>query len=421
MTREIWNDALEKTALKGALAFIVAAVIALLAAMPAWAVEVDKDAILSVTAKITATIKAPQGADTFGENDTLVYTAAPVGILDEERICLQSGFAALNNVQVKLAGKSIAASDTLTAESAAFDFSGVTFSKPGTYVYEISQSSAQSIANMHYTKAKYFMYVNVENASSGLAIKSVYYVQSVDDNGTKTYTEQSASDGAGSTYYVFNNVKKADPVFSNTYSVEAANFKITNAVAGAYASKTDEFEITLVLTVPTDAEWPDGGFPYVIHKVSSLDTQAQETTTSGSYTKTAKLAVFNLKHGDYVTFDSLPVGTTYTIAVEGKENYTTTANVASTKTDGTAQNASVNGTTEGNGMMAAQFTDEAASEATIGPTTGGNIVDIVNTCTATTPTGILIANLPYILLIGIPVVALVAWVVIRRKRYSQAA
>lgn len=131
-------------------------------------------------------------------------------------------------------------------------------------------------------------------------------------------------------------------------------------------------------------------------------------------------ADFTLKDGENVTFvskndgtgvDVLPVGTTYTFTETGVTRYKAKAAVVTNA--GTAQQVTETAT-------GADLTIDATSTSNynvLGVDT--NSTAVTNTLQDVTPTGIIVENLPYILLIGGALAGLIAYAMLRRRRRQQ--
>ena len=123
-----------------------------------------------------------------------------------------------------------------------------------------------------------------------------------------------------------------------------------------------------------------------------------------------------LADGDTLSFDAvLPVGTRYEIIETGETGYTASA---VTYNSATQSDATKTAKQPGVGTAGADYTI-AADENTAVTVNGASAV-ITNDYKTITPTGVFMDNLPYILMIGIPVIALIAWVLVQRRRRMMA-
>ncbi|NMN02585.1 hypothetical protein G1C94_1207 [Bifidobacterium sp. DSM 109963] len=334
------------------------------------------------------------------------------------------------------------------------------------------------------SQAKYTVRVYVENsatAASGLAITNVTVERTaVDGNGKgeKIGTNDATNDLHKVDPTKVKTPNTTDPTadtdaegfeFANNYS-QNATLQISKTVADDATTTTDNgnggdkqklFKQTAKITLPaTSVKDTDQTFTaYVYNKSDNSIADAVAPRTVNAYSFTVKAGetasnevTFYLRHGEYLQFTSdssknpvntafpaadreavknLPVGTKYVVAendraVVTKLGYTASAQVneatktdaaVATVTDDTPVTDAFNFSTVYTGTAAQMLVnDDSASDYS----TTGNITAITNTYTAPNPTGILIAVLPYVLMIGIPVAAFAAWFAIRRKRMVRA-
>ena len=203
---------------------------------------------------------------------------------------------------------------------------------------------------------------------------SVYtvYVTVVDKNGVMDISNVQIQKG--------NNSGKNDVLkFTNTLAEDKANaLSVRKEVTGDYGDKTKEFTFTGTITLPTYIVNDASSYSGTKHKVGG----STETVTIG----TGGAVRFNLKHGEYVDFGTLPIGTAYTFYENeaGQGGYTTT----------------ISGADDGN---VSTGTATSASEATgkVTDTTGDlDQVTFTNTKNGAINTGVIVNNMPYIALLG---------------------
>lgn len=159
--------------------------------------------------------------------------------------------------------------------------------------------------------------------------------------------------------------------FPNTYS--AGSLKVTKTVEGNMGNKDKYFKFTVTLNAPENKEVKSA-----IGVGSTSYTSNPTSITVGTATD------FYLKDGETLSFTNVPYGVTYTV-VEANEDYTTTVN-------GTA-GVEVTGTIEHETTTAAY----------------------VNTKTGDVDTGVVLNNMPYILVLAV-LAAGVAVFIIRKRR-----
>jgi len=180
---------------------------------------------------------------------------------------------------------------------------------------------------------------------------------------------------------------------------------VEKLVTGTYGDKTQKFPFTIVLTAPT-AEDATAAIEY---KVAGV---AQDATAFANGTKTISGEIAN---GEKIVFTKLPAGTTYTVTetlkIEDAEAFANAGKYTPSVTGATAASTPAKGA---NLSTVAQDVDDAQDAA--------NKVTYTNAFddSSVTPTGILINNLPYIVLALVAIGGLVAYVVVRRRQADEA-
>lgn len=245
---------------------------------------------------------------------------------------------------------------------------GVTFPHAGVYEYTITEEGTDATGyGMKYDHSSYTLKVYVANGTNGPEISDV----KVEKDGTKL----------DSTKMTFNNTytKKGNDGGDNS-------LEIRKVVAGNYGDKTKEFT-----------------FNITIRKAATED----RTTYTGKvgereYTfTTGQSQEVKLKDGQKLVFEDLPAGTTYSVTEIGTEGYTPTAAVVENGTDRTQNSGKGESITVSNKLVG-----ENANSTTVTNTYDDGSI---------TPTGILIQNLPFILLAVVCIVGIFVSVVSRRK------
>lgn len=173
--------------------------------------------------------------------------------------------------------------------------------------------------------------------------------------------------------------KKADAI-TNTY--EAGSLSISKAVTGNMGDKSKYFEFTVTLLTGEEG------------KTYPQEYTVPSTTSNGNNPTTIELgkpATVYLRDGETFTIENLPKGMTYTVVETAVENYETTIDGVPS-TDRTASGEIAN----------ADVTVEYVNDYDNG----------------TIDTGITTDNLPYIVLMGIVVLAGVAMIAKRRMAHN---
>lgn len=308
---------------------------------------------------------------------------------------------------------------------------GVDFDHAGVYKYNVVENEATSSftdtgaatgdQTMTYSAAEYNMYVYVANqeVGSGLYIEKVVVEQIKDDAGDDVTTDEKidpsepGDNGEGNGFRFTNtfNVKagsEVDPTKPDPEDPDPTNptlpeipdedfgnaLRIAKTTVGKYANLNEEFDFTLTITkAPTDLG--DGTYEATLVKASGNETI---TLTAGT------AATFKLANGEklVVSKDEMVVGTKFAVVENGVADYTATASVAS---NGVVS--SVSGT-KGDGLT--------ISDTKVGAL--NNHAEVTNTHddTATPPTGIIMNNLPAILLVGLTLAAAAGYIVSRKRK-----
>ena len=304
------------------------------------------------------------------------------------------------------------AGDTLpqgkTAITKATDdiFAGVTYANAGEYVYTVSEEQtgwtalANNIDTLTFDTKTYEMHVFVKNKSQGTGtyISNVYFVDTTAGSTTAATAKKAGNAEPGTEggskvykYDLFKNkyTKKAGKTGDSpsTINPNANALTITKKVAGELASKTKNFTFKLTF------------------KAASTDETGTYTGTKGSeqiqFTKDVEKE-FTLHDGESLVFPDLPAGTKYTLKEEGTSGYTPSS---AYKENGTLKN----------GAAGTQSQAYTVADVLIGEKENNNIV--TNTLPEVTPTGLLIDNLPFIIMIGLGLLGFI--LVAKRRREAE--
>lgn len=113
---------------------------------------------------------------------------------------------------------------------------------------------------------------------------------------------------------------------------------------------------------------------------------------------------FNLKHGESMKFTGLPVGTTMTVSESNTPNYKGSASYV------------INGG-ESQSKTASKYNESVEVEnEKLGQKK--NTVDVTNTYNNVPTTGIIMNTLPYVMMIALGGVALLGYIYLKNKKYS---
>ena len=282
-------------------------------------------------------------------------------------------------------------------------FREVNYTHAGEYVYTVAekqnvgwkviQKNGSPIDFMTYDNRNYEMHVIVKNKTTGgTYISSVYFKQVTPSVNGKVKPSES---GTTYKYDLFTNIyrknagkitdpNEPNPNKPNVSKVDpnAKSLVIKKVVSGATADKSKDFTFKLTFTkASTETSQSITG---KIGETSKTFVYGQETTIT-------------LRHDQSLVFDSIPAGTRYKLVETGSQGYTASA---AYKENGALKNQA--------GTVSTNFTQDSIL---IGEKPNDNT--ITNNLPDVTPTGLLIDNLPFILMIGL---GLAGFVVLSKKR-----
>lgn len=283
-----------------------------------------------------------------------------------------------------------------------------TFTEAGEYEYTVTETQKADPAvadgeheKMIMSKAEYTMDVYVtENTEGNLVIDNIIVKKMKDDKGydaqgtkvtnigdtdtngfnfTNTYVQEA---GTGT------NPTTPDPDYTNYGSLNVSK-KIDANGGTADTAKQFDFTATFKFPAGTDAATLGG-----VKGNGATITIGQEGTYS-----------FKLKTTESMKFTGVPVGTKIAVTESGTANYKGSAAVV------------INGTTQD--TVTANKYGEAitVSDKSLGQKK--NTVDVTNTYNYVPTTGIIMNTLPYVLMIALCGVALIAFVGFKRRRLQK--
>lgn len=243
-----------------------------------------------------------------------------------------------------------------------------TWPHAGEYVYTVKETQ-ESIPNVTYDTSTYTLRVYVINGTNGLKVEKI------------------TAEGA--------NGKTNKILFTNTYAKNDATLTIEKNTTGTYADKTRKFDFEITFTKS----------PMSDQTTFTGTIGAQSVEYTAGQTKTFKLA-----DGEKLVFNNLPVGTTYMVKeLAATDGYTPKVTVVENKTT-TVTNKTVQET------EALDTLKENGKNNLVGE--NENKVTFTNTYKDVAVTGIVMNNLPFILLVAVAIVAFVSLAVIKRRRTS---
>jgi len=233
-----------------------------------------------------------------------------------------------------------------------------TFPHAGTYEYTVTETTG-SAEGITYDSTSYTMTVYVANGSDGALAVQRIIVEA--DNG-----------------------KQYELSFTNTYC-KNGSLTITKNTEGDLADKTKDFAFTITFIKSGTESDSVTSYTGKIGEEPIECTIGQETS-------------FYLHDGESLVFDDLPVGTRYVVTeVAAADGYTPSVSVI----ENGVQTVTNNTTAEANALSTAN----AGFSNLVGEKE--NSVVFTNTCGDAPATGLVLKNLPFLLLIVLPALALI--------------
>ncbi|MDR1292698.1 MAG: hypothetical protein LBJ91_04815 [Clostridiales Family XIII bacterium] len=345
---------------------------------------------------------------------------------------------------------------TVTKETADV-LTGVTWPTTGIYIYTVEEAASVTDGSevgdgweesLTYSKAKYKIEVYVAESGGSFYVQYVKAHRAVDDEG-EDVEENDASkvnvapgDGDTTGSHPFSGM-----AFTNKYVKTNTNgfdeeeedladntstgaLYIGGKISGNMADSTLPFAVDVSLTKPSVvtqsafyAYLVDGNGNKVASPAAVYDDPDKKTYTftvneeSGEASHNPSVELIS---GQRLVFVNLPVGMTYNTGQEGTPNYAKTLTVKYGM-----NSMDILGGSEAAAVAGAGVNTEALSETNpealmIGED-GGNGVVYTHDYGITTPTGVVIENLPYILLVLLVLAGLVAYIAGRSRRRRRDA
>lgn len=362
--------------------------------------ESDAKVAINKTLKIAEGITTPEATFTFTFTPKTGTSSngAPYETID-------SSNGQITDKNVSYSGTDVLATGQTNIKKETGDiFREVNYTHAGEYVYTVAekqnvgwkviQKNGTPIDYMTYDTRTYDMHVIVKNKSreNGTYISSVYFKETSNTNGAKV---KPSTGSETYKYDLFSNIYRKDagkitdpnepnPNKPNVSKVDpnAKSLVIKKVVSGATADKSKDFTFKLTFTkASTETSQSITG---KIGETSKTFVYGQETTIT-------------LRHDQSLVFDTIPAGTRYKLVETGSQGYTASA---AYKENGASKNQA--------GTVSTNFTQDSIL---IGEKPNDNT--ITNSLPDVTPTGLLIDNLPFILMIGL---GLAGFVVLSKKR-----
>lgn len=277
------------------------------------------------------------------------------------------------------------------------------FSQEGKYEYTVteSQTANPTVKNNEHEKmimsqAEYKMDVYVSNNNNKYEITKIIVNKTKDDKGNdatgKVDIGNSDTNGFSFTNtYVQEAGTGTDPTNPGEDYEKYGSLKVTNTVNpnGGTIDKDASFSFTAKFNFPKETDANTLGNV----KGNNIEIELE----NGEYG-------FNLKHGESMKFTGLPVGTTMTVSESNTPNYKGSASYV------------INGG-ESQSKTASKYNESVKVEnEKLGQKK--NTVDVTNTYNNVPTTGIIMNTLPYVMMIVLGGVALVGYIYLKNKKYS---
>lgn len=297
-------------------------------------------------------------------------------------------------------------------------FNGVNFPHAGVYIYEVTEDGTDDTGyGMDYSEAVYTMRVYVKNKTTGgTYVASVTAEKTTDDDGATIAggekvdptPDDDSSDGISNEFAFVNTFTKKggsegddndddipDPIPGENdpeypaYAEKVASLVVNKTIKGEYANMNDVFTFSLTLQKsPTSDETNYVGTVYT----RGIAGGTQYEFVSGQATS------FTLGNNQLLVFEDLPAGTTYTVTETTVDDYVTTTELIE------------NGVAKSDGETVSALVGEKDNYAKYTNTFKDNDI---------TPTGIIINNLPFVVMIVLAGVGIVFFVITRRRKYDR--
>lgn len=249
-----------------------------------------------------------------------------------------------------------------------------TFPHAGEYVYTVKETQ-ENVDGVEYSTDIYTLRVYVKNGDSGLEIRNMT-------------AEKRTSTG-------ITRNKVSEMKFTNTYR-KTTSLEITKKTEGELADKTKKFDFTITIT-PSQTEKNPTSYTGKIGEKSVLVYRDTPTT-------------FQLCNEETLKFESLPAGTRYVVTEMGKKDgYTPSVTVI--KNGANTVTKTANSETEGISSANEQETNLVGEK--------DNKVTFTNTYKSIPLTGIFMNNLPFVIVIGIAVLALGTLAVLKKQKNAR--
>lgn len=284
---------------------------------------------------------------------------------------------------------------------------GDPFTEVGEYVYEVKENEQSDpvVAETDHeklimSKAEYTMHVYVAEDKGTFKIDNIIVNNKKDDKGVESTAKGKVDNIGGNANdntfrFVNTYVQEAgtgtDPTKPGKDYTDFGSLNVSKKVVNLYTKAAQSFNFTASFVFPegTDATTLKNG-------VKANGTDITNNLNSG-YT-------FKLEDGKNMKFTGLPVGTEITVTEAATQNYKGSAVVT---INGTEEDIAADGYNK----------DLSISKKKLGQ--NKNAVDVTNTYNNVPTTGIIMNTLPYVLMVALCGVALIAFVASKRRKVQK--
>jgi len=405
---------------------ILTAVICLGSVIPAFATVEPSAEDKPAAAAITKNLNMPEGTTTPGATFTFTFTKKSI---DDKDVGLDT-MPVIGPINIGFTGNDTGTTKesvkTVIRESDNV-LNGITFPHAGVYVYEIEE--VQSVTGYKpgsnetytYSPAKYTITIYVKNKNSDLyvaAITSSIVTKDSESQASQTGEKIDPTPGGGTD----GNYSKM--IFTNTYLKAGGGSDPTNsdnhvltvskAVVGDYADRTRYFAFAITVTRPAGISKETIYKAYVMNKdATQVETSEKNYNSLSTDNNNFKYIEFttgtpltvNLRHDQKLVFNDLHIGSSYVAVESAVEHYIAAADVT------------VNGGTAINLKNDSHNTALSTETRMIGE--NKNIAAFTNTYRSITPTGVVINNLPFILILLLAAGALIGFIVVKSRKKNR--
>lgn len=295
-----------------------------------------------------------------------------------------------------------------------------TFPHAGVYDYTVTEEEISNTDSGVYgitcSKAVYNMSVYVKEGTTGTYVSDVTVTRKVNDDGSpedggkkvdpsdpgenlgdsdrakftfgNTLTKRGGSEGTNNPDKEEIKPVETDPEYPD-YVERTASLVISKTVAGDYGDTSKAFNFTITLY-----NSPLSNNESYVGKIYTKGIS--NSIVSGETVNVGVGYEFSLKHNQILVFEDLPAGTKYKVTETAASNYKTDVSITA--------NEKVETYNSDNQYLVGEKDNSAG---------------FTNTYTVPTPTGIIINNLPFIIMIVLAGAGILFFVISRRRKYDR--